>query len=153
MARLSKEDEAYLWGLNRALELVQAGGVQMLEKEVEWRGQVSGVPVGVTQAVLTALARGMIKPELRVISTALAYTLEFELKLPSRTIGKFLYIFNNRMDEYRVSSAKLEYDSKQLDYDYGLTKQVNDWYQMACARDEDLPKKEESEGEDYNDEF
>lgn len=152
MAKLNKEDEAYLRGLGRALDLVKAGGLPMLEREIEWRGSVTGIPTGVTNAILTSIARNMIKPELKVLSTALAYTMEFEMQFPSRTIAKFLKIFNDKVDEYRASQVKLENDSKRLDYDYGLTQQVNEWYQSACERDKELPQITTEEG-DNNDDF
>lgn len=149
MARLSREEEAYLRGLNRALDLVKAGGQQMLEKEIEWRGQTVGFPVGILNCELKRLARKQIVPELRVVSTAIAYTLEFDMRLPSRTINKFLVGFNTRVDDYRLNAEKLREDRKELSHDYGLNEQVNKLYSMAQERDGSLPDLEEDNEDEY----
>ena len=133
MAKLNREEIAYLNGMKRALDLVEAEGVELLRKEVEWRGARS-MPIGITNVEITTLARKEIVPELHRLSTAIAYTLEYDLSLPSRLVSDFLVGYNKRIDVYRYDDETLKKDHLKLDKDYSLNNQVKKWYEQAKER-------------------
>lgn len=114
----------YLMGLEHALRLVQgakngAQGIEILKNEVKARTGGMSLPAGIDRCTVTELARAQIKPELEVLSVALAWALEKGLKLPPSRMASFLDSYNNRIDLYRYDKEALETDKRILDQSWG----------------------------------
>lgn len=121
MGTWNKEERAYLMCMQRALDFLATGarGKELLEKEVNARLGGMRLPANVDKCVLTELARKEIRPELEILSTAMAWTLEKGLKLPPSRIAKYLDIYNEKIDEYRYSPEAMRTDARILDQSWG----------------------------------
>lgn len=107
MARLTKEQSAYLMAMQRALDIVKSKGVEELEKEVNFRCN-NRLPLNVSPDELTEIARLRVHDELMCVSTALATALTDGLKLAPSYITEFLIIFNQLVDVYRADPEALK---------------------------------------------
>lgn len=106
----------YLMGLEKAYQIATAGprGLEMLKAEINARRAGNSLPAGVDKCVLEELARGYIKPELMILSTAMAWTLEKELKLPPSTIVRYLVAYNEKIDDYKTNPGAIDRDKALL---------------------------------------
>lgn len=107
MARLTKEQSAYLMAMQRSLDIAKTKGIGELEKEVNYRCN-NKLPLNVSPDELTELTRLRIHDELMCVSTALATGLTEGLKLPPSYITKFLIVFNELVDIYRADQEELK---------------------------------------------
>lgn len=107
MAKINKEQQTYANGMAYALRIVQAGGIETLEKEIELRG-LQNLPLNVNHRELSQIARVKAKEELMIVATAMADTMSNDMKLPPSVIVDFLRRFNKKVDEFRYDKEKLE---------------------------------------------
>lgn len=119
MAKLSKEQRAYMDGMAHALRIAKKDGCEQLEKELEFRGIVN-TPLNVSSGELVACAREYAKKELLFMATASAMTLQKELSLPLVVMKEYLTVFNNRVQEYRYNQEQYERDCDKLNKSLGL---------------------------------
>ena len=89
MAKLSKEQRAYLDGMAHALKIAKTVDIEGLEKEIEFRG-LHNVPLNVSSTELIACSREFAKKELYYISTAMASTLTDQLKIPLAKMKEYI---------------------------------------------------------------
>lgn len=127
MGELSKEDAAYLDGLEYALRIVKRAeerGVEALEQELTFRRGMKArklvLPRNIDRQSIAALARSFIQPELEAISVSLANTIQNVLKLPPSKIALFLKSFNEGVDLYRHDEDAKQKMMRELDRDWGL---------------------------------
>lgn len=123
MSKISKEQRLYLDGMSFALRIAKDGGVEALEREVNYRG-IHEAPLNISQAELTAVARIKAKEELMVVATALAETVTQDMKLPPSVAVDFLKKFNTKVDIFRYDSDALGKAQEKLNSMYALNEMV-----------------------------
>lgn len=119
MAKLSKEQRAYMDGMAHALKIAKEDGLDGLEKEISFRG-IQGTPLNVSSKELIVCAREFAKEELHYMSTASAITMTEDLRLPLAVVKEYLTAFNNKVQEYRYNPQQYEEDNKKLNRSLGL---------------------------------
>ena len=132
MARLSKEQRAYMDGMVHALKIVKEDGIDGLEKEIRFRGIIN-TPLKVSSKELVACARAYSKKELLFMATAAAMTLTKELMLPFASVKEYLTAFNNRIQEYRYNQQQYEEDCKKLNRSVGLNEICKEYMEEENA--------------------
>ncbi|WP_455717478.1 hypothetical protein [Anaerosporobacter sp.] len=119
MAKITKEQKLYLEGMAHALQIANKEGIEGLTREVNYRG-ANNLPLNVKSTELTAIARMRSKEELMIIATAMADTMNTDMKLPPSVILDFLRKFNSKVDIFRYDKASLEKTQSKLDSMYAL---------------------------------
>lgn len=119
MAKITKEQKLYLEGMAYALQVAKKEGIEGLEREVSYRG-ANSLPLNVKSTELTAIARMRSKEELMIVATAMADTMNSDMKLPPSVVLDFLRKFNNKVDVFRYDKAALEKTQAKLDSMYAL---------------------------------
>lgn len=127
MGKLSKEDAAYLDGLEYALRIVKGSEgreVIALEQELTFRRGTEArepvLPRNIDRQSIAAIARSFIKPELEAISVSLDNTIQNVLKLPPSKIALFLESFNEGVSLYRHDENAKQKVMRELDHEWGL---------------------------------
>ena len=120
MAKLSKEQKAYLDGMAYALKIAKDGGVKGLEKEIEFRG-LTDVPLNVSSAELIAVARLRAREELMFTATAMASTMMEHIKMPPSRVLDYLKEFNRRVALYQHNTEEYEAAQARLNQNIGLS--------------------------------
>lgn len=127
MGKLSKEEAAYLDGLEYALRIAKRSEgreVIALEQELTFRrgteARKLALPRNIDRQSIAAIARSFIKPELEAISVSLANTIQNVLKLPPSKITLFLESFNEGVSLYRHDEDAKQKVMRELDRDWGL---------------------------------
>lgn len=115
----SRDQRFYSDGLARALDLVKAGGVELLEQELKQRG-LKNVPPNVPVYLLHKAAREYCKDELMIVATAMADTMEHDMRFPPSVIVDFLRKFNDKCDMFRMDAEAFEAAKKSLDDEYAM---------------------------------
>ena len=101
------------------MKVAKEQGVEELEKEVRYRSS-RPVPLNVSVAELTAVARGRAKEELMMVATAMADTIANHLKLPPSIVLDYLRAFNKRVQEFHENPEQYEAVQSKLDKDFGM---------------------------------
>lgn len=134
MANFNKERRAYNDGMAFALRVVEQSGIEGLKNELKLRG-ISELPLNVSAAELTAVARIRAKEELLMVATASASTLAEHIKMPPSKVKEYLKEFNNRVDLYRVNPEEYAAAQERLNRNIGLN-EVCKSYTMEDKEDE-----------------
>lgn len=132
MAKLSKEQRAYMDGMSHALRIAKEDGCEQLEKELQFRGTVN-TPLNVSSKELIECAREYAKSELMFMATAAAMTLQKDLALPLVVIKEYLTAFNNRVQEYRYNQEQYEKDCDKLNKSLGLNEICKEYMEEQNA--------------------
>lgn len=123
MAKINKEQRLHLDGMSFALRVAKNGGVEELEREINYRG-LHDAPLNISQAELTQVARIRAKEELMIVATALAETVTQDMKLPPSVAMEFLRKFNDKVDVFRYDQDALRKAQAKLDSMYALNEMV-----------------------------
>ncbi|WP_455715349.1 hypothetical protein [Anaerosporobacter sp.] len=123
MGKLTKEQKLYLEGMAHALQIAKQQGVEGLTREVNYRG-ANNLPLNVKSTELTAIARMRSKEELMIIATAMADTMNTDMKLPPSVVLDFLRKFNSKVDIFRYDKVALEKTQAKLDSMYALNETI-----------------------------
>ena len=132
MAKLSKEQRAYMDGMAHALKIAKEDGIEGLEKEIQFRGLASA-PLNVSSKELIACAREFAKKELLFMATASAMTLQKDLLLPLVIVKEYLTAFSKRVQEYRYDQRRFEEDSEKLNRSVGLNEICKEYMEEQNA--------------------
>ena len=100
----NRDQRFYNDGLARALDLVKAGGVQLLEQELKQR-DIKDLPPNVPVYLMHKVAREYCKDELMIVATAMADTIAYDMHLPPSVVVDFLSKFNNKCDLFRMDTG------------------------------------------------
>lgn len=119
----NRDQRFYNDGLARALDLIKAGGVQLLEQELKQRG-IKDMPPNVPIYLVHKAAREYCKDELMIVATAMADTIAYDMKLPPSVVVDFLRKFNEKCDQFRMDVELYESVQKRLSDEYALNKVV-----------------------------
>ena len=119
MAKLSKEQKAYLDGMAFALKVAKESGIEGLEEEIKFRG-ITNAPLNVSAKELTVAARARAHEELLFVATASAATLADHIKMPPSRVLDYLKEFNHRVDIYRKDPDAFREAQQKLDRNLGL---------------------------------
>ena len=119
MAKITKEQQLYLSGMQYALKIAKEQSVKELEKEINYRCSYP-VPVGINRRELTMLARSHAKAELMYLATAMADTMTNYLHMPPMVIHDYLTQFNKRILEFRENPELYERVGLGLDSDTAM---------------------------------
>ena len=125
MAKLNKEQQAYLDGMLFAQRIAKTKGLEELDKEIQYRGLHKSV-LNVERGELLAVARGMCKDELYIVATASAVAIVEDFKMPPSKAKEYLINFNNHVEEYHMFPDKYKAAQERMDRNYGLS--------MICAQ-------------------
>ena len=128
MARLTKEQEMYLAGMQAALKIAKSQGVKELEKEVTYRCNYE-IPVGINRKELTQLARIKSKEELMYLVTAMTDTLTNYMHMPPTVIKEYLRQFNKQIQAFRDDKEYYEQVQLSLDYDTAMVEALKEFIQ------------------------
>lgn len=129
MAKIDKEMAAYLDGMEFALRICKhvnenSAATNALDLELRYRRgdhpTELTLPRNIDRQSISAMARAFIEPELKVISTALAWTQKNVMKLTPSQTSKFLEAFNHQVDLYRHDDEAMKAAWYELDADWGL---------------------------------
>lgn len=120
----NRDQRFYNDGLARALDLVKAGGVELLEQELKQRG-IKDLPPNVPVYLVHKKAREYCKDELMIVATAVADTIAHDMQLPPSVVVDFLRSFNNKCDRFRMDAELYEAVRKKLDEDYAMNMIIN----------------------------
>jgi len=123
MAKINKEQRLHLDGMSFALRIAKNGGVEALEREINYRG-LHDAPLNISQSELTQVARIRAKEELMIVATALAETVTQDMKLPPSVAMEFLRKFNGKVDVFRYDQDALRKAQAKLDSMYALNEMV-----------------------------
>ncbi|WP_455718064.1 hypothetical protein [Anaerosporobacter sp.] len=123
MAKITKEQKLYLEGMAHALQIANKEGIEGLTREVNYRG-ANNLPLNVKSTELTAIARMRSKEELMIIATAMADTMNTDMKLPPSVVLDFLRKFNSKVDIFRYDKVALEKTQAKLDSMYALNETI-----------------------------
>jgi hypothetical protein len=123
MAKITKEQQLYLSGMQRALQIAKEHNIEELEKEVNYRCSYP-LPIGVSRNELTVLARAHAKEELMIVATAMADTMSSDMKLPPSVILDYLRKFNKKVDLFRYDKDSLQKSQLKLDSMYALNETI-----------------------------
>lgn len=129
MAKLSKEQQAYLDGMAFALRIAKKDGIEGLENEIKFRG-TTNVPLNVSSKQLAAVSRARIQDELLFVATASASTLADYIKMPPSRVLDYLKEFNRRVDIYRTNPEVYKEAQQKLDRNIGLNEVCKSYYVM-----------------------
>ena len=105
------------------MDLIKAGGVQLLEQELKQRG-IKDMPPNVPIYLVHKAAREYCKDELMIVATAMADTIAYDMKLPPSVVVDFLRKFNEKCDQFRMDVGLYESVQKRLSDEYALNKVV-----------------------------
>lgn len=119
----NRDQRFYNDGLARALDLIKAGGVQLLEQELKQRG-IKDMPPNVPIYLVHKAAREYCKDELMIVATAMADTIAYDMMLPPSVAVNFLRKFNEKCDQFRMDVELYESVQKRLSDEYALNKVV-----------------------------
>lgn len=104
MAKLSKEQKAYNDGMAFAYRIAKADGIEELEHEIKWRGLVD-LPMNYrardVEKVVHQVAEQWCDIQRRQMGCASAITLIDVMKIPARTVRKYIEEFCARMILFR----------------------------------------------------
>ena len=120
---MNRDQRFYNDGLARALDLVKAGGVQLLEQELKQRG-IKDLPPNVPVYLMHKVAREYCKDELMIVATAMADTIAYDMHLPPSVVVDFLDKFNNKCDLFRMDTEKYNAAMNRLDEEYAMNKVI-----------------------------
>lgn len=120
----NRDQRFYNDGLARALDLVKAGGVELLEQELKQRG-IKDLPPNVPVYLVHKAARQYCQDELQIVATAMADTIAYDMQLPPSVVIDFLRKFNNKCDLFRMDAEKHEAARKRLDEEYAMNMIIN----------------------------
>lgn len=109
----NRDQRFYNDGLARALTLVRAGGVELLEQELKQRG-IKNLPPNVSVYMAHKVAREYCKPELMILSTAFADTIISEMHLPPSMVADYLRKFGEKCSLFRMNAEAYEAAKKRL---------------------------------------
>lgn len=115
----NRDQRFYNDGLARALDLVKAGGVELLEQELKQRG-IKDLPPNVPVYLMHKVARTYCNDELMIIATALADTIVHEMNLPPSMAVDYLQKFNEKCDLFRMDDEVYKDTQRRLDEEYGM---------------------------------
>ena len=121
---MNRDQRFYNDGLARALDIVKAGGVQLLEQELKQRG-IKDLPPNVPVYLMHKVARVYCKDELMIVATALADTIVHEMNLPPSMAVDYLQKFNEKCDRFRMDDESYKEAQRRLDEEYGMNMIVN----------------------------
>lgn len=124
----NRDQRFYNDGLARALDLVKAGGVELLEQELKQRG-IKDLPPNVPVYLVHKAAREYCKDELMIVATAVADTIAYDMQLPPSVVVDFLRNFNNKCDRFRMDAELYEAARKRLDEEYAMNMILNKFNQ------------------------
>lgn len=124
----NRDQRFYNDGLARALDLVKAGGVELLEQELKQRG-IKDLPPNVPVYLVHKAAREYCKDELMIVATAMADTIAYDMQLPPSVVVDFLRNFNNKCDRFRMDAELYEAARKRLDEEYAMNMILNKFNQ------------------------
>lgn len=116
---MNRDQRFYNDGLARALDLVKAGGVQLLEQELKQRG-IKDLPPNVPVYLMHKVARTYCNDELMIIATALVDTIVHEMNLPPSMAVDYLQKFNEKCDLFRMDDEVYKDTQRRLDEEYGM---------------------------------
>lgn len=116
---MNRDQRFYNDGLARALDLVKAGGVQLLEQELKQRG-IKDLPPNVPVYLMHKVARTYCNDELMIIATALADTIVHEMNLPPSMAVDYLQKFNEKCYLFRMDDEVYKDTQRRLDEEYGM---------------------------------
>ena len=116
---MNRDQRFYNDGLARALDLVKAGGVELLEQELKQRG-IKDLPPNVPVYLMHKVARTYCNDELMIVATALADTIVHEMNLPPSMAVDYLRKFNEKCDRFRMDDEAYKETQRQLDEEYGM---------------------------------
>ena len=119
MGNMNKERRAYMDGMAFAYKIAKEGGIEGLEKEIEFRG-LTNVPLNVSSAELINAARIRAKDELQFVATATASTLTEHIKMPPSKVLEYLREFNRRVVLYQHNPEEYEAAQARLNLNIGL---------------------------------
>lgn len=120
----NRDQRFYNDGLARALDLVKAGGVELLEQELKQRG-IKDLPPNVPVYLVHKAAREYCKDELMIVATAMADTIAYDMQLPPSVVLEFLLNFNDKCDRFRMDAELYEAARKRLDEEYAMNMIIN----------------------------
>ncbi|MDD6268400.1 MAG: hypothetical protein PUA92_11115 [Clostridium sp.] len=124
----NRDQRFYNDGMARALDLVKAGGVQLLEQELKQRG-IKDLPPNVPVYLVHKAAREYCKDELMIVATAMADTIAYDMQFPPSVVVDFLRNFNNKCDRFRMDAELYETARKRLDEEYAMNMILNKFNQ------------------------
>ncbi|MDD7176603.1 MAG: hypothetical protein SPG09_12765 [Lachnospiraceae bacterium] len=124
----NRDQRFYNDGLARALDLVKAGGVELLEQELKQRG-IKDLPPNVPVYLVHKAAREYCKDELMIVATAMADTIAYDMRLPPSVVVDFLRNFNTKCDRFRMDAEMYENARKRLDEEYAMNVIINKFNQ------------------------
>ena len=124
----NRDQRFYNDGLARALDLVKAGGVELLEQELKQRG-IKDLPPNVPVYLVHKAAREYCKDELMIVATAMADTIAYDMQFPPSVVVDFLRNFNNKCDRFRMDAELYETARKRLDEEYAMNTILNKFNQ------------------------
>lgn len=124
----NRDQRFYNDGLARALDLVKAGGVELLEQELKQRG-IKDLPPNVPVYLVHKVAREYCKDELMIVATAMADTIAYDMQFPPSVVVDFLRNFNNKCDRFRMDAELYETARKRLDEEYAMNMILNKFNQ------------------------
>lgn len=116
---MNRDQRFYNDGLARALDLVKAGGVELLEQELKQRG-IKDLPPNVPVYLMHKVARTYCNDELMIVATALADTIVHEMNLPPSMAVDYLQKFNEKCDLFRMDDEVYKDTQRRLDEEYGM---------------------------------
>lgn len=122
--RQNRDQRFYNDGLARALDLVKAGGVELLEQELKQRG-IKDLPPNVPVYLVHKAAREYCEEELMIVATAMADTVAYDMQLPPSVVVDFLRNFNNKCDRFRMDAELYEAAQKRLVDEYAMNTIIN----------------------------
>ena len=94
MAKITKEYQAYLDGLSKALEIVEKGGTAALKEEIAFRGRTQAPRQIKSEAVKDFETRVKIST-LDSVTVLVAWNLHKEFGFGKQRLEKFIAAFNN----------------------------------------------------------
>ena len=104
MAKLSKEQKAYNEGMAFAYRIAKADGIAELENEIKWRGLMD-MPLNYkardVERVVKQVSEDWCEIQRRHMGAASAITLIDTMKIPARTVRKYIEEFCAKMILFR----------------------------------------------------
>lgn len=115
MGMQQKLEREYIKGMKFALNIATLRGIDDLKKEITIRESGKTIPLNVDHQELSTVAKMRAKDELEVVTTAIAYAIEYDMGLPPSVVAEFLSKFHSRVNLYRSDKEALEKANKELD--------------------------------------
>ena len=130
MAKLSKEQVAYNEGMAFAYRIAKADGIAELENEIKWRGLMD-MPLNYkardVERVVHKVAEEWCDIQRRQMGCASAITLIDVMKIPARTVRKYIEEFCARMILFRHDEEAFRQAEERMNKEIAISEALKDF--------------------------